>query len=1661
LSVEESRNDANAVAVVGLACRLPGANSASEFWLNLREGNESISFFSEDELRAAGIDPAQFRERSYVAAKGVLAEADSFDAGFFGFSPREASLMDPQQRAFLECAWTALEDAGYDGRDYPGAIGVFAGGILSTYLLRNLWPNQGLVSAAGTFQTAVGNDMTFLASRAAYHLNLRGPSVSVGTACSTSLVAVHMACQSLLSYESDMALAGGVSVHIPLVCGYRYEEGGILSPDGHCRPFDAAAQGTVSSDGVGVVALKRLADAVADGDFIYAVVRGSAVNNDGNQKVGYTAPSVEGQARVIAEALAMAGVEPRTISLVETHGAGTLLGDPIEFAALVEAFDDCEGETGFCALGSVKSNIGHVDAAAGIAGFIKTVLALRHREIPPTLFFKQANPQIDLDHTPFYVNGELRAFKAGESPLRAGVSSFGIGGTNAHVVLEEAPRTAAEPDRKHATAVSDREHTTAEPKREHMTVEPDRKQQARPFELLLLSARTPSALEAATDRLTVHLERNPDVDFRDAAYTLRRGRRAFEHRRFLVCRNRDEAVASLRERDTQRLASSVVRSERRLVTFMFPGLGDHYPAMGWELYCTEREYRDTIDRCAELLRGHLDGDIRDFLYAGRDWSSPSLDDAAGTQQGSDPALDLRAMLASARGTNGRGAVPDQPATAQPAIFVTEVALATLLRSWGIEPEAFIGHSIGEFAAAHLSGVLSLADALALVAARARLIQSRVKPGAMVAVPLREVELREMLPAGVSLGAINGTALCVASGAEAGVVELEARLREAGVSCQRLRSTHAYHSQMMEPIVEPLIDVLKRIELSPPTIPYVSCITGTWITDEEATDPAYWAQHLCRTVRFQDGLARLLEDSRRVLIEVGPGQGLTSHAVRERARVPGLESQEVATMRWSYDRQSEFAVLLRGVGQLWLAGVPFDASRFLAREEQRRVPLPTYPFERQRYWIDPPVSGQGEVADTAPLKKPDVADWFYLPSWKPSVRPRARQSAEVRSSEVRSGEERSSEMRSSEMCSSEMRSDEGRAGKGRVDEEKRRWLVFTDACGVGDDLADELRARGDSVTTVAAGGGFRNDGDGFVIDATRGEDYEELVRQLSESGRAPDSVIHLWCLTREESTTPSRRRFERLQELGYYSVMRLLRSLWRQGAGGSLRLEIVANHLYEVNDGEELIPEKATLRGPAMVAPQEHPGLVCRCMDTDIPPDERPRRAALIEQLLGEIEGEATETAVAYRRGRRYVHKYEPVRLEAVAEGRFPFRPRGVYLLTGGLGGVGLALARHLAETAQARLALVGRSEFPERDDWESWLGEHEERDPVSTKIRQLRAIEELGSEVLVLRADVASREEMSRAVAAVEERFGGLHGVIHAAGSVGVQTFREISQANTSESEAQFAAKVHGLLVLSQVIAERPLDFCMLTSSLSAILGGLGFAAYSAANLFMDSFARWSSRSGGTPWTSVDWDSWRLTDVRPVIAGLGATVSEYVMEPGQAGEAFDRILAEGNLGQVVVSSGDLHARLRQWIARDQMPERTHDNAPTYARPNLSAPYAAPRGELEFELAEVWQELFGIAPLGIHDNFFELGGHSLLATQLSARLYSKLQVEMSLATLLQAPTIAELAVAVVASQAESADPAALESLLAEIGQMSGDELQRLLAAQDSPQDSPQPTVGDDD
>ena len=884
-----SNGSANAagIAIVGMAGRFPGARNLDEFWRNLCDGVESISFFSDEELAEARVTVPD-GNHNVVKARAVLEDADLFDAAFFGMNPKEAELTDPQHRLFLECAWQALENANCDPSKFGGAIGVFAGMSTNTYLAHNLNVSPALtIGSNGEFQAMLGNEHDYLTSRVSYKLNLRGPSLNIQTACSTSLVAVSVACQHLLTYQCDMALAGAVSVSFPQKRGYLYQEGGITSPDGHCRPFDANSAGTVAGEGVGVVALKRLEDALKDGDAVYAVIKGFATNNDGSLKIGYTAPSVEGQADVVAMAQAMAGFEPETISYIEAHGTGTPLGDPIEIEGLTRAFRLGTNAKNFCAIGSVKGNIGHLDTAAGMAGLIKTALALHHRRIPASLHFVAPNPKIIFASSPFRVNQALTEWQDGPTPRRAGVSSFGIGGTNAHVVLEEAPGS-------EISGVS------------------------RPVQLLLLSARTKTALAAAAKNLAHHLTQHPQASLADVAHTLQTGRRAFEQRAVVTSPDLADAAATLESFDAARVFTGSPQRENPPIVFMFPGQGAQHVNMGRQLYETEPVFRSTVDHCGQLLEPQLGLDLRTLLFP-----APAQIEAA-TQRLKETAF------------------------TQPAMFVVEYALAQLWMSWGVQPAAMIGHSLGEYVAACVAEVFSLNDALTLIAARGRMMQA-LPAGGMLAVRLSESEVKPLLRDDIALAAVNAASGCVVSGPFAALETFQRQLAERSIGSVALQTSHAFHSAMMEPILAPFAELVQSIKRQPPKIPFISNVTGTWITDAQAVDPAYWAAHLRQTVRFADGLNELFKADR-LFLEVGPGQILSGLARQHSARP--ATTPVITSFGHTKAEASELETMLDALGQLWISGVTPAWEKFYAGEKRRRVWLPTYPFERKRHWVEP-------------------------------------------------------------------------------------------------------------------------------------------------------------------------------------------------------------------------------------------------------------------------------------------------------------------------------------------------------------------------------------------------------------------------------------------------------------------------------------------------------------------------------------------------------------------------------------------------------------------------------------------------------------------------------------------------------------------------------------
>jgi acyl transferase domain-containing protein/thioesterase domain-containing protein/acyl carrier protein len=1353
MTMDDTRFETD-IAVVGMAGRFAGANTLEQYWRNLRDGVESLTRFTDEELLAAGVAPSLLADPNYVRAGAVLPEMEQFDAKFFGFSPREASIMDPQHRHFLEVSWQALENSGHVPANFEGSIGIFGGSGHNAYLPYNLLTNPKLMQQLGFFLVRhTGNDKDFLTTRVSYLLNLKGPSVNVQTACSTSLVAIHLGVQSLLNRECDMALAGGVTIELPHRQGYLYRESEILSPDGHCHAFDADSRGTVFGSGVGVVVLRRLADALRDGDHIHAVIKGSAVNNDGALKVGYMAPSVEGQAQAIAEALALADVAPDTITYVEAHGTGTPVGDPIEVAALTQAYRQGTDRVGYCGIGSVKSNIGHTDTAAGVASFIKVALAMQHGELPPTLHFSKPNPACDFERSPFYVNATRKAWLPPLGiPRRAGVSSLGVGGTNAHIVLEQAPQRAPS-------------------------------SASRPFQLLVQSAKTLSALDAGGRALADHLRAQPELSLADVAHTLQVGRQAMGQRRAIVARDAADAAQALDSRDPQRVfTDSVAGGAARSVAFMFAGGGAQYPNMGLDLYRDEPVYRSAVDECLQILERDQGLALRDVMF---------------------PAPGAQAQAAREL---------ERPSLALPALLTTQYAQARLWMSWGIEPAAMIGHSMGEYTAAHLAGVFSLSDALALVALRGRLFETLAE-GAMLSVPISEGELRALMGPDLSIAVINGPRMTVAAGPVQAIEALQQRLARQEIEAARVRINVAAHSSMLEPILAEFGAFLRRVPMQAPKLPFVSNLSGTWIDADDATDPAYWVRHLRQTVRFAQGLEALLADPSRVLLEVGPGRTLSSLARQHPSRQP--VHAVFNGMRHPDEVASDQAFMLGALGRLWTVGVEIDWARLRGGEQRLRVPLPGYCFDHQRHWVEPGLSGAAVAAEQGSLhKRQDITQWFYQPVWQrtPAPRPLARDDAPG-----------------------------------------RRTLVMADALGFGERLAMRLTAAGDEVVVVRAGRWYRREAPArYTINPRSAADLDRLLSALIGGGFVPDRIVHLWTLTgAPSSSSPA---LDELQHLGFYALLSLAQAIGREDLSEPIRLMVVTNRLQRVTTESGLEPAKATLLGPCNVIPREFPNVSSLCADIDVPAPGSRAEQMLLDGLLGDLDGSG-DGAVAWRGGERWVQSHEAMPLPA---GRSRLREHGTYLITGGLGGVGLALAEHLATAVKARLILLGRHALPERAEWSRHLARPDTDPALARRLRHVMALESLGAEVLVLAADITQPASLKAALQQARARFGTLHGVLHAAG---VLDDGAIQLKQPAAAAAVLAPKVQGTLALEaaieQVHGKAPLDFLLLFSSISAFAGLAGQIDYASANAFLDAYAQSRMHRDGTPTVAVNWSQWQ------------------------------------------------------------------------------------------------------------------------------------------------------------------------------------------------------------
>lgn len=1534
-AVEQEKNER--VAIIGMAGRFPGAQTVEQFWENIKNGVNSIQFLSDEELVSSGVSSDEINAQNYVKAYASFDKIEYFDAAFFGYSPREAELIDPQHRIFLECAWEALENAGYDPERYSGKIGVYGGSALNNYII-NLYNNTAIIKSVDSVQFVISNVMGLMPTRVSYKLNLKGPSCGIQTGCSTSLVSVHIACQSLLKQECNIALAGGVTVNSARKSGYLYKEDGIASPDGYCRAFDANAKGTVFGNGVGIVVLKRLSQALEDGDQIYAIVRGSAINNDGSQKVGLTAPSVTGQAEVIATAIAKAGVKSETINYIEAHGTGTALGDPIEISALTKVFGKSSHK--YCAIGSVKSNIGHLDAAAGIAGLIKATLALKNQQIPPSLNFENPNPQINFADSAFYVNTQLSNWQKNGSPRRAGVSSFGMGGTNAHLILEEAPKL-------------------------------EILSHSRPWQLLLISAKTPSALETATTRLLNHLKQYSNLNLADVAYTLKIGRKNHEYRRMLVCENLVNAIKILEEheKNTQKLLTNFYEHSSQTVVFMFSGQGSQYINMGLELYENEPIFRQIIDHCSELINPYLDEDLREIIYPKQ---------------------------------HPENSLINETAYAQPALFVIEYAIAQLWISWGVKPQVMIGHSIGEYVAATLAGVFSLEDALALVASRGKLMQT-CPPGAMLSVVGTPEKIQSILPKELVIAAINSPELCVVSGLKNRIETFEKILIQQNITYRRLHTSHAFHSPLMEPILEEFKQTIRKIKLNPPQIPVLSNVTGTWLTATEATQPEYWVEHLRKTVQFSEGIQQVLQKPNPILLEVGPGRTLTIFAKQYQTHINVLTS-----LRHPQEQQSDSAHILETLGQLWFSGIDINWSGFYANERRQRIPLPTYPFERQYYWVEPQIeTNDSEVKIKEPQRNSNLDEWFYVPSWKRSTLPKL-------SSEPK------------DKC----------------------WLIFVDEMGLGENVIQRLTVNNQNVIVVRTGEKFVQLTDNlFKINPENFENYQQLIKLLSENNLVPDSVVHFWGIQSESD-------FEFNQSLGFYSLLALVQAMTQKPINTPVQIITVTNSIHDVIGTEALNPAQVTALGLCKVIPQEFSWITCKNIDIVVSKHLKSLNR-LTEQLMNELNQNCTESVVVYRDKYRWIQTFEPVFIPEVSTKETQFKANGVYFISGDLvEGLGLVYAKYLAQELQAKLILIGRSTLPEKHQWEQWLVSHGQQDTVSQCIRKMQALETLGADFLFFNADLADQTKMLSIVTQAYEKFGQINGVIHA-GTMGDRSSCLIQDLDLEECHHQFHLKVKGLITLAQVFEGKEFDFYLLQSSLSSIVGGVGFGAYTAANLFMDAFANQQNKTSSTPWISVNWDACQW-DEESTSQKTGSALIDLAIKPDEVWKISKRILSQNIISQLAVSPIDLHARIEQSIQSKnsenseilQLTQTDQLNS-NHARPHLQTDYSAPRNEIEQIIANAMQDLLGIEKVGIYDNFFELGGHSLLAIQIISRLREKFKMDIPMREFLfESPTVAGIAKIIEENQSKITDDPEIEKLLEEVEKLSSQEVENLLSIQGS-------------
>ncbi len=1510
-----------AIAIIGIGCRFPGANNPEAFWQLLRNGKDAIA---KVEGRWEGSDWG-----------GVLEQVDQFDPQFFGISPREAQRMDPQQRLLLEVSWEALEWAGIAPDRLAGtAIGVFIGISSSDYSQLQLRYGAGADAYVGT-----GNAHSIAANRLSYLLDLRGPSLAVDTACSSSLVAVHLACQSLQNRECDRALVGGVNLILSPELTHAFSQAGMISSDGRCKTFDASADGYVRGEGCGVVVLKRLADAIKDGDNILAAIRGSAINQDGRSN-GLTAPNGPSQQAVICQALKNAGVTAAEISYVEAHGTGTSLGDPIEVNSLKAVLMQDRSPNLPCWIGSVKTNIGHLEAAAGIAGLIKTVLSLQHQEIPPHLHLNQINPHIDLENTSIAIPTKLHPWVRDKQPRLAGVSSFGFGGTNAHVVLEEAPKQGKRHLRQQRRSLKSSASAATESKVKSLKSKGKSEGlNERPLHLLTLSAKTDRALAQLVKSYEEFLTFHPEVSLADVCFTANTGRSHFNHRLAAVADSsaqlREQLAAFTAGEKIGGLMLGQVNSDTsRKIAFLFTGQGSQYVGMGYQLYQTQPTFAAALDHCDEILRPYLEKPLLEVLYP-ETWSSNPKSKIH--LRSSDDSLNPKL---------------DETAYTQPALFALEYALAQLWKSWGIEPDAVMGHSAGEYVAACVAGVFSLEDGLKLIAERGRLMQALPQTGEMVAVFADEALVKTVIEPyaqKVAIAVVNGSESMVISGEREAVGQAIASFKSQGVKTKKLKVSHAFHSPLMEPMLEAFEKVACAVTYSPPKLKIISNLTGKLAGAEIAT-PQYWINHVLQPVQFAASMETLHSGGYQIFLEIGSQPTLLSMG---RQCLPEVEGLWLPSLR---PGKEDWQPMLKSLAALSVGGVKVDWSSFDRDYQRHRVILPTYPFGRQRYWLE---QKNPIPQDQQPMPPTSINDdWFYQVEWQPKSR---RQKAGDR-------EQKSSDS----------------------------WLIFADRAGVGETVAQQLEKRGHQCLLVYSGDSYNSRNNGtWSISPTNPEDFQRLFQEvLSNVATQLTGIIHLWSLDAANSEQLTIPTLEQSQGLGCGSVVYLLQTSLKQSI--SPRLWLVTRGTQPVESSiNSLTVAQNPLWGLGKVIALEHPEIWGGIVDLDPNPEVDEAASFLTEVLNPEGEDQ-----IAFRNGKRYVARLKQVK---IASGNATRGTPGkiqasdsTYLITGGLGALGLKVAQWMAQQGAKHLVLVGRS-------------------GASTSAKQtLKELEQAGTKVLIAQADVSQEQDLVKVLEKIKAFMPPLRGIIHAAGILDDGILQGLSWERLT---TVMAPKIKGTWNLHNLTQDLPLDFFVMFSSVASLLGSPGQGNYAAANAFMDAIAHYR-QAKGLPALSINWGPWAET-------GMAATKHSTAkgldfIAPEQGLQALAQLLGNSP-AQVGVLSGkwaDLRKKFPNLVQSPyfseilgaQTPEKTKATEESIFE-QLLAMSSAQREKfltsyLQSSIAQVLQ--IKAEQISAADNLLDLGMDSLMVMEAINQLKGALQLMLYPREFYERPRIDSLA-----------------------------------------------------